>query len=115
MYEFEHLHDAFIYLQCRVWALDLPGYGKSTGKRQPSRSENVDDHRGPAELIRWLISHLSLKQVMLFGYDWGGAIAIKLAIKGGIGKIMLLHPSYSETIKDELCKLINPTLVLWVK
>jgi len=55
-----------------------------------------------------------LTNLIACGYDWGGSIAIKMAIKYPkmFKKIMVLCPSYSEE-NDELKKLNVPTLVHW--
>lgn len=36
----------------RCYAIDFPGYGKSEGKRQPSRSELIMEKDGPAEVVK---------------------------------------------------------------
>ena len=115
--EFLSKFPAFIYMQYQVFAVDLPGYGASTGKCQPSRSENVLDEGGPADTIKFVIRSLQLGTPVLYGYDWGGCIAMKMGIQNskGFSKIIALHPSYNETEKDELKKLKTPTMLQWVK
>ena len=43
---------AYIYMNYRCYSIDFPGYGQSTGERQPSRSELIMNEKGPAEVVR---------------------------------------------------------------
>lgn len=118
MQEFNHLFPAFAFIKCRVVAIDMPGFGGSSGKRQSSRSEHVLGKDGPGEVVLWVKNQLNLKgQTHLGGYDWGATIALKMGIKWGhlFNKLILFLPSYSETTKDELKALVNHVLVLWAK
>lgn len=45
------------------------------------RSEKVLNEDGPAELIRLFIKEHNLTNLVAIGYDWGGTIALKMAIK----------------------------------
>ena len=75
------------------------------------------DEGGPADTIKFVIRSLKLGTPVLYGYDWGGCIAMKMGIQNskGFSKIIALHPSYNETEKDELKKLKTPTMLQWVK
>ena len=70
---------------------------------------------GPGDTIKYVIKSLKLKKPMLYGYDWGGAIALKLGIQApnNFSKIVALMPSFNEEVKDELKKLKTPTLIQW--
>ena len=70
------------------------------------RSEKVLNDDGPAWLIKTFIEHFNLTNLVACGYDWGGSIAIKMAIKFPklFKKIIVLCPSYTEE-GDELKKL----------
>jgi len=76
----------------------MPGFGNSAGKCQPARSENIMDHGGPAEVVKMVIEKLGLKSPVVVGYDWGGAIALKMGINDSriFSKIVAFHPSFHE-------------------
>lgn len=71
-----------------VYALDLPGFGKSD---EPNEIWNVDKY---VDLVQKFIEKLDLKEINLIGHSFGGRIIIKLANKNGlefkINKIVLL-------------------------
>ena len=52
------------------------------------------------------------------GYEWGGAIALKLALENpkSFEKVVAIMPSYSESdqTRDELRKLRTPTMIHWI-
>ena len=115
--EFLHHLPAYMYMNYQVFAIDLPGYGKSTGKPQASRSEKILDEGGPAEVVKIVMKELQIKKPVLGGYDWGAAIALKMAVEksSNFSKIIAFHPSYNEDKKDELKSIKCPTLIQWVK
>lgn len=71
-----------------VYALDLPGFGKSD---EPKEIWNVDKY---VELVEKFIEKLDLKEIDLIGHSFGGRIIIKLLNKNGlkvkINRIVLL-------------------------
>jgi pimeloyl-ACP methyl ester carboxylesterase len=58
----------------RIYALDLPGHGKSEGMGRQSIDEYVDD-------VIMFMKELKLHKVVLVGISMGSAIALKLAMK----------------------------------
>jgi pimeloyl-ACP methyl ester carboxylesterase len=115
--EFQHLFRVFAYLKMQMYLIDMPGMGHSNGDLLKSRSNMVLDKGGPADLIKLIISQLDLGRPDVLGYDWGGAIALKMSIQNSktFRRVMVLCPSYSEEPKEELRKIKNKTLVIWCK
>ena len=101
----------------RCYSIDFPGYGKSMGEKLPSRSELIMNDKGPADIVRLVMKHFGLNKPVLSGYDWGGAIALKMGVNDSksFSKIIAFHPSYNEEKKDELKNLKTPTLIQWNK
>jgi predicted esterase len=95
----------------------MPGYGKSTGKQQPSRSDRILEKEGPADIVKIVMKQLDIQKPILGGYDWGAAIALKMAVEksSNFDKIIAFHPSYNEDKEDELMAIKCPTLIQWVK
>ena len=58
----------------RVYALDLPGHGKSEGAGKQSIDEYVDD-------VIAFMKELKLRAAVMVGISMGSAIALKLALK----------------------------------
>lgn len=73
------------FSEANVYAVDLPGHGRSTGGGRKS----VDDY---ADFIEAFISHLHLNNVTLFGHSLGGAITQCLALRspGWLARIILV-------------------------
>lgn len=70
---------ALAALGFRVLGPDFPGFGRSTGDRQSSRTERMLDARGPVSTVCQLLTHFGVtrrKPGILVGYDWGAAIAL---------------------------------------
>ena len=95
----------------------MPGYGKSTGKQQASRSDKALAEGGPADVVKIVMKEYGIQKPVLSGYDWGGAIALKMAIENSknFSKIIAFHPSFNEDKKDELKSIKCPVLIQWVK
>lgn len=73
---------------------------------------------GPAAIIKAFIQSQKLTgNLVAWGYDWGGAIALKMGIAYPkmFKKIIAVMPSYNEEEKDELKQLKMPTLISWCK
>ena len=56
---------------------------------------------------------------ILFGYDWGGTISLRLGIQNpfNFDKIICFMPEggYLDKNRDELKKLSTKTMILWIK
>ena len=65
--------------------IDTPGYGASAA---PAATPSIEDY---ADAVGALADHLGLKQVDLFGYHTGCAIALALALKrpGLVGRVVM--------------------------
>lgn len=59
---------------CRVYALDLPGHGKSGGRGQQTISTYA------RVVLEWL-DEIEAEQTILIGHSMGGAIALTLALE----------------------------------
>lgn len=70
---------------CRVYSLDLPGFGES---EEPARPFTPDDF---ADIVEGFIGRLCLKNPIIFGHSNGGRTALALAGRGysNIGKLVL--------------------------
>ena len=60
--------------KANVYAIDLPGHGRSSGYSRKS----VDEY---ADFIEAFVSRMNLKNVTLFGHSLGGAIVQHLALR----------------------------------
>lgn len=73
---------------CNVYALDLPGFGKSD---EPKEIWNLDKY---VSIVQKFIEKMKLDNLSLIGHSFGGRIIIKLANKNGlefkINKIILM-------------------------
>lgn len=118
---FLHQIEAYLFCQYQVFAVDMPGYGQSTGKKQASKSDQVLVKDGPADFIQYVIKALELNNkefnLCIGGYDWGAAIALKMCLKNSqnFKRVIAFHPSYNEEKGDELKSIKIPTLIQWVK
>ncbi|MFA7229118.1 MAG: alpha/beta hydrolase [Melioribacteraceae bacterium] len=83
--------------QFRCIAIDLPGYGKSSGGVHPGTMEYY------ADTIAKFIRKISLKNVVLTGHSMGGHISIVTALlyPGLINRLILLAPAGFETFSEE--------------
>lgn len=73
----------------RVYNLDLPGHGKSDepGELSDGQPWGVGEY---ADLVESFIRDLGLKKPALIGHSYGGRIAIILASRNEIGKMVLV-------------------------
>jgi pimeloyl-ACP methyl ester carboxylesterase len=87
-----------------VYAIDLPGHGKSEGCDGQQTIEDYSRH-----IIRWLDA-IHLRRAVLIGHSMGGAIAMDLAIRYpkyvlalgliGTGARLRVHPDVLNYIAD---------------
>ncbi len=98
-----------------IIAPDMPGFGRSPGKKNSSRSETNLDAGGPVEILLHILDKLAVKSAVFIGYSWGGGVAISMALKAPqyVSKLILWHGSYTDNDK-QLKSMKIPTLVLWV-
>tara|TARA_R110000751_G_scaffold131275_1_gene233438 strand:+ start:25598 stop:26443 length:846 start_codon:yes stop_codon:yes gene_type:complete len=80
-----------------VYALELPGHGKSAG----GGCRSVDDY---AASVAGFLDSLALENVILVGHSMGAAIALTLAVEGNdrIAGIALLGGSARLTVSDAI-------------
>mgnify|MGYP001015669440 CR=1 FL=1 len=99
----------------RVIAPDMPGFGRSVGRRHNCRSEANFDEGGPMQIMEDLIKHYNIKNFWTFGFSWGGGISISLALiyPTRCQKLTLYMPSYTEQ-KSELKSIKQDTFIMWV-
>ncbi|MBN2016458.1 alpha/beta hydrolase [Candidatus Dojkabacteria bacterium] len=73
----------------KVILLDLPGFGKS---ESPQKDFCLDDY---AEVLEEFLKKQGIKEVYIFGHSFGGAVAIKLAVRRNIQlkKLILCNAS----------------------
>lgn len=46
---------AFSYMNYRCYAIDFPGFGLSKGEKLPSKSDQIMNDKGPAEVVKLVI------------------------------------------------------------
>ncbi len=73
----------------RVILIDMPGFGKSD---KPNYDFSLDDYAG---IVEGIVRELKLGEVIIFGHSFGGAVAIKLAVRKNveIKKLVLCNSS----------------------
>jgi pimeloyl-ACP methyl ester carboxylesterase len=75
----QHLEKYF-----RVYSIDLPGFGDSEPPPIPWGTEDY------TELVQQFIQHLHINNPILMGHSFGGRIAIRLALREKIHKLILV-------------------------
>ena len=87
---------------CKVFLPDLPGFGENYPLK---KTWSVDDY---VEWVRDFSEKNNLSQIFLLGHSFGGAIAVKYALKYGKGikKLFLVSPAIirKKTFKKETMK-----------
>ena len=110
---------ALVHSGFHVVAIDMPGRGESSGKVFKTRSEFNLIENGPADVVLSVISALKAPKAIIVGYDWGAGIAISMAhdkkCQKKVNRIVVFHPAYNESVKDELKRVSCPCLILWCK
>jgi pimeloyl-ACP methyl ester carboxylesterase len=101
----------------RVYALDLPGHGKSTGRGLQSVAAYAD------AVLQWLEA-VDLHRAVLVGHSMGGAIVQHLAINAkdqvlglglvGTGARLRVHPDILQnTLSEKTYRTAVDTVVRW--
>ena len=115
-WQFEALRQLGYFVICP----DMPGFGRSDGDRHCARSSTNFDAGGPVEIVEDVLKHFGLlgKKISVYGYSWGGGIALSLAlsssIRMNISKLVLFHPSYTEQKRGELAGVVcSKIILLW--
>jgi len=92
-----------------VYALDLPGFGKSSGKRLRRNKA--------AEFLKSFIDMLGLRNFVLIGPSMGGGVALLYSIKypNDLVGLVLIAPAGLDDplIHDNLDKIEVPVLIFW--
>lgn len=92
-----------------VYAIDMPGFGKSSGRRMSRWMA--------AEFLRKVLDELDINQSALVGPSMGGGIALSFAIlyQSRLIALILISPAglRDERITRELDKIRVPVLVFW--
>jgi pimeloyl-ACP methyl ester carboxylesterase len=99
----------------RVYALDLPGWGLSSGKRlDPADPESA---RVMAQAVLRIMDTLDVASADVGGVGWGGCIALELALAApeAAGKLILVSP---EIASDEIAAVryagvTHPAWLAW--
>eukprot|EP01084_Bolivina_argentea_P196469 336781_1 len=121
----DYIYKPLAKLNYLVVALDMPGFGKSPGRKHKSRSEYMRIPGGPVSVVENVINLLDKPTAYILGYDWGAGIAISAAIKlnnesqqNKINGLILFHIAYTQQQENEIKNYINckqtSTLILWV-
>jgi pimeloyl-ACP methyl ester carboxylesterase len=86
-----------------VYALDLPGHGRSAG-------EGCDSIEAYADTVMAFIDTLSLENIVLIGHSMGGAIAQTLALRhlSQLTALVLIGTSASLRVSDAILGQILP-------
>eukprot|EP00040_Diaphanoeca_grandis_P014186 m.71809 g.71809 ORF g.71809 m.71809 type:complete len:1100 (-) comp24394_c0_seq3:172-3471(-) len=114
---------ALVFAGYFVVALDMPGRGQSKAKPLKTRSEFNGDKNGACDVVLEVIKLLqpvaAIPKATLFGYDWGGGIALTMAhtkrYRRFVTHVIVSHPSYSEPEKGALLQCGCPVMVIWCK
>lgn len=82
--------------------VDLPGFGKSD---KPDRAYGLDDYAG---IIEGIVRELNLGKISLFGHSFGGAVAVKVVVRGNVEveKLILCNASGIRKQIANSCELI---------
>lgn len=99
----------------RIFAPDMPGFGRTEGVKHNCRSETNLDEGGPIQIVEDILSHFEIQNFWAFGFSWGGGIAMSLGLylPKRCEKLILYMPSYTE-LKDELKTLKQETFIMWI-
>ena len=110
---------ALVHAGLFVVAIDMPGCGDSPGPSLKTRSEYNLLPGGAADVVRRVLKALRRRSATLFGYDWGGGIALSMASstkhRVAVDKLVVCHASYAERERGDLDRVKCDTFVLWSK
>lgn len=98
--------------------VDQPGFGGSAAlAKHNSHSSHACDQGGPVDVLQDVLNYFGVKRACIFGFDWGGGIALAFAGRHPrrVARLVLYHPMYNETPAGELAQLKVPVNLLWVK
>jgi pimeloyl-ACP methyl ester carboxylesterase len=86
----EHLAQGFAEEKLRVFVPDLPGHGRTAGPFSFARAERCGE-----SLVRELIARrvIDPQRTILAGHSMGGAIAIRVAARVGVGGVIAISPA----------------------
>lgn len=100
----------------RVYCPDMPGFGKSPGKRHNCRSETNLEPQGPVAVVCSIMDQLGVESAGFMGFSWGGGIILSLALKypKRVTRLLLFMASYTDSDQPARLRTIRkPTLALW--
>lgn len=73
---------------------------------------------GPAAVIIEVIEKYQLNKPLLYGYDWGGAIVLKLSTNKDYAKyyskVIAFMPYYGDSVQKELATIQTEVLIQWI-
>ena len=104
----EHNVEALAKAGFMVYALDMLGYGQSSGER--------GDHRQQAAALLELMDAEELQGATIGGVSWGGMIALEVALTAPqrVKRLILVDSAGAGHFAEELLERITcPTLVVW--
>jgi pimeloyl-ACP methyl ester carboxylesterase len=92
----------------QVYALDLPGYGRSGGERR--------EHPQQAQALLELMDAEGIGAAILGGVSWGGMIVLEVALSAPErveGLILVDSAGAGQFSEEQLESIACPTLVVW--
>ena len=104
-----------------VYAIDFPGFGRTSGRRQTSRTERLWENGGPMEVLVDVLDAITARdrsvKVALLGWDWGGNMALTLALSPAyrqrLSCLALTMPSWTSAVDDLIDIKTTPVLLNW--
>ena len=94
----------------RVYALDLLGYGQSSGTKVV--------HQQQAQALLALMDVEGLDTATVAGVSWGGMIALEMALNAParVARLILVDSAgVGHYAEDQLEQILCPTLVVWAE
>jgi pimeloyl-ACP methyl ester carboxylesterase len=132
--DFDFLYSDLVADGYVVVAPDLPGFGQSPGSRQASRTDRLWSHpEGPLSTVEAVMAFATQEAYkmlidispsdvkcswLVIGYDWGGNMALSLAVNDAwrpkITGLVLYHPSWTDKMDALTTVKTVPVLLCWV-
>ncbi|CAK0904714.1 unnamed protein product, partial [Prorocentrum cordatum] len=108
---------ALLHAGYQAIAVDMPGCGHSPGPELKTHSRFNAEAGGACEVVLGTMDALGLGRATLVGYDWGGGVALSLALgwRSRCERVVAFHPSFNAAPGQELATVCTPLLVVWVK